>query len=111
MSTENIVPRKTYLLVFAGLVILTTITVFAARFDMGFVNTPIALGIAIAKAMLIVLFFMNVRHSSLLTKLVIIGGVLWLLILLTLTMVDYSTRHFKDSPYQKWRVETVVGKN
>lgn len=110
MSTENIVPRKTYLLVFAGLMVLTIITVIAARFDLGFINTPIALGIAITKAALIVMFFMNVRHSSSLIKLIIIGGILWVLILLVLTMIDYATRHFKDSPYQKWRIENVVSK-
>jgi caa(3)-type oxidase subunit IV len=35
---------------------------------------------------------MHVRHSAKLTKLVVLGGLLWLAILLSLTMADFATR-------------------
>jgi cytochrome c oxidase subunit 4 len=35
---------------------------------------------------------MHVRHSTKLTKLVVLGGLLWLMILLLLTMTDFVTR-------------------
>ena len=38
------------------------------------------------------MFFMHVRHSTKLTKLVVLGGLLWLGILISLTMADFATR-------------------
>ena len=35
---------------------------------------------------------MHIRHSTKLTKLVVVGGLLWLAILLLLTMTDFATR-------------------
>lgn len=37
-------------------------------------------------------FFMHLRHSSTLTKMIVASGVFWLLIMLTLTLADYLTR-------------------
>jgi cytochrome c oxidase subunit 4 len=44
------------------------------------------------KILLVALFFMHVRHSTKLTKLVVVGGLMWLMILLVLTMTDFATR-------------------
>ena len=41
---------------------------------------------------LVALFFMHIRYSSKLTKLVVVGGLLWLAILLLLTMTDFASR-------------------
>jgi cytochrome c oxidase subunit 4 len=41
---------------------------------------------------LVVLFFMHVKYSSRLTKLVVLSGFLWLLILLSFTLADYVSR-------------------
>jgi len=38
------------------------------------------------------LFFMHVRYSTKLTRLVILGGLMWLAILLLLTLTDFATR-------------------
>jgi cytochrome c oxidase subunit 4 len=38
----------------------------------------VALLIAVCKMLLVALFFMHVRYSNLLTKLVILGGMMWL---------------------------------
>ena len=48
--------------------------------------------IAVAKATLVVLFFMHVRYSTRLTWVVVAGSVFWLGILLALTFSDYLTR-------------------
>ena len=42
--------------------------------------------------LLVALFFMHVRHSTKLTRLVVVGGLLWLAILLLLTFADFATR-------------------
>ena len=42
--------------------------------------------------LLVALFFMHIRHSDKLTKLVVSGGLMWLGILLLLTLTDFATR-------------------
>jgi cytochrome c oxidase subunit 4 len=42
--------------------------------------------------LLVALFFMHIRHSTKLTRLVVLGGLLWLGILLVLSMSDFVTR-------------------
>jgi len=50
------------------------------------------LGIAVAKATLVVLYFMHVRYSTRLIPVVVAAGVFWLLLLFGLTMGDYVSR-------------------
>jgi cytochrome c oxidase subunit IV len=88
----RITPVSTYLLVFAALSAGTILTVVAAHYDLGRLNTPIALLIATVKTVLVVLFFMHVIHSTRLTWVVIIGSFLWLGMLFVLTFADYLTR-------------------
>lgn len=88
----HIVSRKVYLLTFTALVALTLLTVWVAAFDLGRLNTVVALTIAFIKAGLVAMIFMHVRHSSRLTKVVVVGGLFWLMILFVLTISDYLTR-------------------
>jgi cytochrome c oxidase subunit 4 len=83
---------RVYFGVFVVLLMLLTLTVVAARHDMGQWNFPIAAAIASVKALLIVLYFMQVRNSVPLTRLVIVAGLLWLAILFALSLTDYWTR-------------------
>ena len=93
-----IVPVGTYVLVFLALFILTILTYFAAIHDFGWLNTPIALGIAFTKASLVVIFFMGVRYNTPLTKVVVFSGLVWLLIMFGLTMGDYVSRGWLGVP-------------
>lgn len=86
-----------YYAVFAALMVLTWITVAIAYVDLGAFNKVVALGIATVKATLVILFFMHVKDSSRLTKLVVVAGFFFLAILIGLTMSDYVTR---DLPYR-----------
>jgi cytochrome c oxidase subunit 4 len=71
----------------------TILTVLAAEVDMGPLNPVVALAIATTKAVLVVLFFMHVKHThEKLTKLVIVTAIFFFLILLGLTMADYTSR-------------------
>ena len=81
-----------YFLVFAGLIGFTILTVMVSRVELGLLNTPIAMAIAITKSVLVVLFFMHLIHSTRLTKVVIIGALLWVGVLFALTFADYATR-------------------
>jgi cytochrome c oxidase subunit 4 len=90
--TEHIDSVKTYALVFAGLIFLTVATTAVAFVDLGPFSVVVALVIAVCKMLLVALFFMHIRHSTKLTRLVVLGGLLWLGILLVLSMSDFVTR-------------------
>jgi len=96
--SEHVTSVRTYVLVFLALVVLTAVTVFVAFQDLGALNDVVALAIAGVKAILVVLFFMQVAHSSRLSKLTAVAGFLWLLILIGITLSDYLTRGFLTSP-------------
>jgi cytochrome c oxidase subunit 4 len=89
---EHIDSIKSYALVFFGLIVLTVVTTLVAFVDLGPFSVVVALAIATCKMLLVALFFMHLRHSTKLTRLVVIGGLLWLGILLFLTMSDFFTR-------------------
>ena len=63
MSSQHIVPLRTYFVIFGLLMLGTYLTVQAAFLDLGAFNTPIALAIAITKATIVVLSFMHVKYS------------------------------------------------
>jgi cytochrome c oxidase subunit 4 len=90
--TDHVVPRWIYVAVFAALMVGTAITVWVAFFDLGPWNDVTMLTIAVAKATLVVLFFMHVRYSGRLIALTVGSGILFLLILLALALADYLTR-------------------
>ena len=88
----HILPTRVYYTIFAILMFCTYLTVQIAFFDLGTLNTIAALGIAVFKATIVVLFFMHVKYSTRLTWAVVLGSVFWFGILIVLTMSDYLTR-------------------
>jgi cytochrome c oxidase subunit IV len=91
--SEHISSVKLYITIWVALMVGTILTVVAAKIDLGVFNPIVALAIASTKAVLVVLFFMHVKYAhERLTKLVIVTAVFFFLILLALTMADYSTR-------------------
>jgi cytochrome c oxidase subunit 4 len=93
--TSHILPKRIYYTIFAILLFCTYLTVQIAFLDLGALNTVAALAIATFKAALVILFFMHVKYSTRLTWAVVLGGIFWLGILLTLTMSDYLTRAWR----------------
>jgi cytochrome c oxidase subunit IV len=91
--SEHIISGKLYYAIWITLLVLTVVTALVARVDLGPFNTIVALVIATFKAVLVVLFFMHVKYTSeKLTKTVIVAAIFWLLLLLALSMADYTTR-------------------
>ena len=84
---------KPYIQVTAALFVLLGVTVGAAYVNLGAFNTPVAMLISLAKAGLIVWFFMHVRRADPLIRLFAAAGFFWLCIMLTLTLSDFLTRH------------------
>ena len=92
--SEHVIPSRTYYVIWILLLILTGVTAWVATIDLGPLNTLVALVIATSKALIVTLFFMHVKYTSeKLTKVVIVSAIFWLIILLSLSMVDYGTRH------------------
>ncbi|MGE0394711.1 MAG: cytochrome C oxidase subunit IV family protein [Vicinamibacterales bacterium] len=88
----HVSPKSMYYTIFGALMVFTALTVGVAFIDLGVLNFPVAIGIAITKATLVILFFMHVNHSSQLTKLIVATGFFFLVILFGLTMTDYLSR-------------------
>ena len=95
---NHVVPVKLYVTIVGCLFSLTVITVLAAFVELGVLNTPLALGIAILKATLVVLFFMHVRYNTPLMWVFAAAGFFMFLILLALLMQDYMTRDWERPP-------------
>jgi cytochrome c oxidase subunit IV len=95
---EHVVPATVYYIVFGALMALTAATVAVAYVDLGRFNIAVALGVAIVKATLVVLFFMHVKYSSRLVQLVVLASVVWLIILFGITLSDYITRGWLVAP-------------
>jgi cytochrome c oxidase subunit 4 len=91
--TEHAHPTvKTFVSVWVALLVLTAITVFVATLDLGPFNAIVALTIATIKALLVLLFFMELRYSTALTKVAVIAAVFFFFLLAGLTLSDYMTR-------------------
>jgi len=97
--SEHIVSSKLYWLIWFVLIVGTVVTALVARIDLGTyhgvdANTVVALLIATCKASVVVLVFMHVKYTSeKMTKAILIAAVFWLLLLLVLSLTDYSSRY------------------
>jgi cytochrome c oxidase subunit 4 len=97
---DHITPVKIYVGVWGTLLLFTLVTTLVSFLDLGPWNIVIALLIATTKATLVVLIFMHVKWSSPLTKLFVVGALLWLAVLLGITLSDYYSRGWL--PLGRW---------
>lgn len=102
--SEHIAPLKLYFFVFFSLLILTLLTWQIAYIDLGRWNTVVALIIAICKASLVVTFFMHLRWSASMVRLVLFAAIFWLAIMMTLTVGDFFSR----GNVQPWQSSSAV---
>jgi cytochrome c oxidase subunit IV len=99
---HHVVPPTTYLTILGCLLVFTALTVWASFIDLGDTPVPfglvihwnpvVAIAIACTKMVLVVLFFMHVKYSTKLTKLVVASGIFVFLVLIGMTLSDYMTR-------------------
>jgi cytochrome c oxidase subunit 4 len=83
---------KVYWKTCAALMLLLALTWSVGYINLGLFNLIVALTISITKALIVALFFMHIKGSSRLLHLAATVGVIWLLIMLSLTLSDYFTR-------------------
>jgi cytochrome c oxidase subunit 4 len=95
---NHIVPIRTYILVWVALMILLALTIGFDFLDLGWGNTVAAFTIAAAKAFLVGCFFMHLYYDIHLNRVFALAGVFWLVILISLSLSDYLTRHILGGP-------------
>lgn len=96
MSEHDTTPHVTsigaYLGIYVVLMALLAITVTLDFILVGALGLVAALGIAVVKALLVLLVFMHLRHSTRLTWVFAGSAFLWLAIMAALTLNDYLSR-------------------
>ncbi|HEY7306675.1 MAG TPA: cytochrome C oxidase subunit IV family protein [Bryobacteraceae bacterium] len=96
--------------VWATLVVFTVITALVATVNLGEFNVVVALIIAVTKASLVAWIFMGVRHTTSLTKLFVVAGLVWLGIMILITASDYTSRTWTYQA-QPWATNPAGGKS
>lgn len=91
-SEPHIVGPKVYGLILLILLCFTALTTGIAFVNLGVFSPMVAIGIAVIKMTLVILFFMHVKYSSRLVMLTVAAGFFTFLVLVTMTLSDYITR-------------------
>jgi len=91
-GSHRIVSDKVYMNTFLFLLIFTIITVAVSRIDLGMLNVPVALGIALVKATVVSLFFMGLKWEKGINLVLVWMGVVGVLLFFALTFADVSFR-------------------
>lgn len=91
-AQHHIVTPLQYCYVYAALLVGTIVTVLAAKLELGVFNPVVALGIAVTKACIVILFFMHAKYQSRLIKMTIGSGFFIFLVLIGMTLSDYMSR-------------------
>lgn len=87
---HHVIPIKTYLAIFGGLIILSGLTVLVSYIHVSpFLHLVGALAIAFAKTTLIVLWFMHVRYNNRLIWMFATIGFFFVFVFMVITLGDY----------------------
>lgn len=93
----HVLPLSVYLKVFGALLVLTVVTVLAARVDLGEWNVVIALAIATTKATLVAVIFMHLFWDAKFHSLILLSTVMFMAIFMSFTSFDLFHRGRADA--------------
>ena len=96
--SQSTVSVKTYAFTLIALLALTLLTSLLALVDLGKFSFIAGVAIAAVKASLIASFFMHALYETKLIRVIMAGGVIWFLIMISLTLGDYLTRGWMPFP-------------
>jgi cytochrome c oxidase subunit 4 len=88
------------ILTWLALMALLAATAGIAWLPLGWINTAVSLGIALAKALLVAFVFMRLRSAHGLLRLTALAGIVTLFLLFGLAGADYATRAAAPAPWQ-----------
>lgn len=91
-ETPQVTPLRRYLWVLAALLALLALSAGTALLKLGTLNTVIALGVSVSKALLVMAVFMHETEARRLTRMASALGFLWLAILIGLSLTDFLAR-------------------
>ena len=89
---EKPVEARTYFWTWAALIVLTATTFGLSHIELGPASTGIGLIIAVGKALLIALVFMNLLRSDFTHRFILAGAVMTMLLLVLVVTMDVTTR-------------------
>ena len=95
---EPFISRKSYTFAWLGLLGLTLLNTLIAFINLGPWSAVIAVGIATIMASIVAGFLMHALYESKIIRIILAGGVIWFLILVSLTLGDYMTRGWLAFP-------------
>ena len=84
----HVLPLSTLFAVLGTLLVMTFVTVAVSWFDFGRFNLWIALGIAVFKASLVLLFFMHLKYDKPFNAIVIIVSMALVMLFIAITLTD-----------------------
>lgn len=96
--SQSSVSVKTYAFTLIALLALTLLTSLLGLVDLGKFSFIAGVAIAAVKASLIACFFMHALYEKKLIRVIMAGGVIWFLIMISLTLGDYLTRGWMPYP-------------
>lgn len=102
----HVLPLKLLGGVLVALIALTLLTVAVASIDLGDLNIFVALGIATAKGLLVLLFFMHLKYERPLLGVIIGAALLTLAIFISLAMADTADYNPEVVPFRD-RIEAA----
>jgi cytochrome c oxidase subunit 4 len=87
-----------YVAVWVALIALTATTYFTGRMHLEHWALPLAMLIAVTKALLVILFFMHLWEQRGASRLVVATSFVFVALLITLTVADVATRFVLATP-------------
>ena len=88
----HLVPYRTYVNVWLGLVVLTVITVGASMLNLGHLAVFTAVLIAAVKCTLVLMYFMHLRYENKVFTIMLLATIFTYAIFVILTFADYVYR-------------------
>ena len=86
----HIMPVKTLLSVWGGLMVLTVLTVAIAQVHLGQLNVVVALAVAVVKATLVGLYFMHLKYDTRANRVVLVSAAFFLILFVSFVVFDTS---------------------
>ena len=86
----HVVPPRVLLGVYFVLVLATIATVGVTLVNLGQLNIWVALGIAVFKAALVILYFMHVKYDKLFTGIIVISALGFVMVFIGVALMDSS---------------------
>ncbi len=102
--THHITSLPALFATFAALIFLTFITVLLAAFDLGELDMVVTLSIAVVKAALVALVFMQLMYDKVLNSVILVGSLLFVALFLGIALMDsleyqpQITGYVQDNP-------------